>query len=141
MTSITRPYTVLYANSVFLNKMISSKNHLRLIFEIEQYKTDSVILCNRCFLFNERCIVMMNFFRLKYFICVKAERSYINLIWKSLNKTRTEYRKKIQNDKKKLSRLINCLFRNKQILKQIDERAKKKMQHLFNEMKKSKLLK
>ncbi|KAF4546922.1 Hypothetical protein D9617_96g011900 [Elsinoe fawcettii] len=54
--------------------------------------------------------------------------------WASLDKTREEYQKKVDEDEAELSRVLARLMRNKKILKLAEERAKKKMECLATEM-------
>jgi hypothetical protein len=54
--------------------------------------------------------------------------------WESLDKTRAEYAAKVEADEALLAEVIMRLLRNKKILKQADERAKKKAICLSNEM-------
>jgi hypothetical protein len=46
--------------------------------------------------------------------------------WESLDRTRDEYQKKVDEDEKLLATVISRLLRNKKILKQAEERARKK---------------
>ena len=46
--------------------------------------------------------------------------------WASLDRTREEYQKKVDEDEKLLAEVIARLLRNKKILKQAEERARKK---------------
>lgn len=54
--------------------------------------------------------------------------------WSSLDKTREEYKKKVEEDEKALSVLMVRLLRNKKILAQAEERARKKTLCLAAEM-------
>jgi uncharacterized protein (DUF169 family) len=51
-----------------------------------------------------------------------------------LDKTREEYRKKVDADESLLAEVMTRLIRNKKILRQAEERAKKKMMCLASEM-------
>lgn len=66
--------------------------------------------------------------------CVRIGRPCVNLSWASLDRTREEYQKKIDEDELELSTILARLMRNKKILKQADERAKKKAECLMSEM-------
>jgi hypothetical protein len=57
--------------------------------------------------------------------------------WASLDKTREEYQKKVDEDEKLLSQVIARLLRNKQILKRANERATQKTLCLASEMQES----
>lgn len=54
--------------------------------------------------------------------------------WESLDRTREEYQKKVDDDEKLLAEVISRLLRNKKILKQAEERARKKALCLASEM-------
>jgi hypothetical protein len=54
--------------------------------------------------------------------------------WVSLDKTREEYQKKVDEDKQLLAQVISRLLRNKKILKQAKERAAKKTLCLANSL-------
>jgi hypothetical protein len=54
--------------------------------------------------------------------------------WVSLDKTREEYRKKVEEDEKLLAEVISRLMRNKKILKQAEDRAAKKTICLANSL-------
>ena len=75
--------------------------------------------------------------RLKCSECVRSGRPCTNLSWEALDRTREEYRKKVEDDEKELAKTISRLLRNKQILKQADEKAKRKTEHLMEEMDKA----
>jgi hypothetical protein len=54
--------------------------------------------------------------------------------WESLDRTRDEYKKKVDDDEKLLATVISRLLRNKKILKQAEERAQKKALCLASDM-------
>jgi hypothetical protein len=58
----------------------------------------------------------------------------VNLSWESLDRTRDEYAKKVEADEALLAEVVLRLMRNKKILRQAEERAKKKAICLSNEM-------
>lgn len=58
----------------------------------------------------------------------------MNLSWASLDRTREEYYKKVEADEEELQRILSRLLRNKKILRQAEERAKKKAQCLMSEL-------
>jgi uncharacterized protein (DUF169 family) len=72
--------------------------------------------------------------RLKCSECTRLGRACVNLSWASLDKTRKEYRKKVDADESLLAEVMTRLIRNKKILRQAEERAKKKMMCLASEM-------
>ena len=110
------------------------QNRFRVAFEIAQYDVLVVTSCDRCLLFGRDCIVMKSFSRLKCFECVRFEKSCTNFSWEALDKTREEYKKKIQLNEEELAKIISRLLRNKRILQQIDEKAKRKIKHLLEEL-------
>jgi hypothetical protein len=54
--------------------------------------------------------------------------------WESLDRTREEYQKKVDEDEKLLAEVISRLLRNKKILKQAEDRARQKTLCLASEM-------
>ena len=56
------------------------------------------------------------------------------MTWASLDKTRAEYRKKVEEDEKIVAEAMARLLRNKKILKYADEKASRKTEHLVAEM-------
>ena len=72
--------------------------------------------------------------RLKCAECVRVGRPCVNLSWESLDKTRVEYEKKVEEDEKLLADVIARLLRNKKILAQAKDRAAKKAECLANEL-------
>ena len=110
------------------------QNRLRVVFEIAQYDIFVVTFCDRYIFFDRNCIVMKFFSHLKCFKCVRFEKSCTNFSWKILNKTREKYKRKIQLNEEKLTKIISRLFQNKRILQQIDEKAKQKIEHFFEEL-------
>lgn len=58
----------------------------------------------------------------------------VNLSWASLDRTREEYQKKVDEDEEELAKIMSRLLRNKKILRQAEERARKKAICLENEM-------
>ena len=61
-------------------------------------------------------------------------RPCVNLSWPSLDRTREEYQKKVDEDEALLATVLARLLRNKKILKQAEERAKRKAECLASEM-------
>jgi hypothetical protein len=56
------------------------------------------------------------------------------LSWESLDKTRAEYKKKVEDNKKLLTEVIARMLRNKKILAQVKEHAIKKAECLANKL-------
>ncbi|PSK43928.1 hypothetical protein B9Z65_7305 [Elsinoe australis] len=114
-------------------------NRLRLAKEIQNYGHETDAPCDRCFARilkgkEVKCIVMEHNNRLRCSECVRLGRPCVNLSWASLDKTRDEYRKKVDEDEAELSRVLARLMRNKKILRQAEQRARKKMECLASEM-------
>ena len=72
--------------------------------------------------------------KLKCSECVRIGRPCANLSWEALDRTREEYQRKIDEDEEELAKIMSRLLRNKKILRQAEERAKKKALCLANEM-------
>lgn len=64
--------------------------------------------------------------KLKCSECVRLGKSCVTLSWSSLDKTREEYQKKVDEDEKLLAEVISRLLRNKKILRQAEKRARDK---------------
>lgn len=75
--------------------------------------------------------------RLRCAECVRIGRPCVNLSWESLDRTREEYQKKIDDDEELLAQVLARLMRNKKILRQADERARKKATCLSSELEES----
>lgn len=54
--------------------------------------------------------------------------------WESLDKTREECRRKIDEDEVELMKIMTRLLKNKGVLRQAEERAKKRAECLMNDM-------
>ena len=115
----------------------AQQNRLRIASEISKYGAPTITPYNRYFLSRRVCIAMENSSRLKYSEYVRSGRPYTNLSQDSLDRTREEYREKIERDEKELAAVISRLLRNKQILKQADKKAKRKTEHLLEEVERS----
>ena len=72
--------------------------------------------------------------RLKCAEYTKAGKPCVNMSWESLDRTRTEYRKKVKEDETLLVTVIARLMRNKKILKQAEERARYKALGIANKI-------
>ena len=64
--------------------------------------------------------------------CVRVGKPCVNLSWSSLDKTREDYQKKVDDDEDLLAEVMARLMRNKKILRQATKRAKKKAQCLMS---------
>lgn len=116
----------------------SRQNQLRLASEIRRANTISPISCDHCLSCNIDCYVMPSpDRRLKCSECTRIGRPCVNLSWSSLDNTREEYAKKIEEDEKLLAEVMIRLLRNKKILKQAEERAQKKALCLASEIEES----
>jgi hypothetical protein len=116
---------------------LSRQRALRLSSEIRRNGCLSPIACDHCLAANIDCYVMPSQgsnSRLKCAECVRLARPCVNLSWESLDKTREEYAKKVEEDEALLATVLLRLMRNKKILKQAEERAKRKAQCLASEM-------
>lgn len=112
----------------------STKNRLRLASEIQRNGRPVDIPCDRCFTSGHTCIAMETSKRLRCFECVRLGRPCVNLSWESLDRTREEYQRKVDEDEAELATIISRLMRNKKILRQAENRAQKKAECLTNEM-------
>jgi len=110
----------------------SRQNQLRLALEIQRNGFISPIDCDYCLLNSKTCIIMPG--GLKCSECTRKARPCVNMSWESLDRTRDEYSKKVEEDEALLAEVVLRLMRNKKILKQAEERAKKKTICLANEM-------
>ena len=111
-----------------------TQNRLRLASEIERNGRPVAIACERCISSNRLCIAMSNSSRLKCSECVRQGKPCVNLSWSALDRTREEYQKKVDNDEELLATVMARLMRNKKILRQAEERAKRKAECLADEM-------
>ncbi|KAF2741627.1 hypothetical protein M011DRAFT_472926 [Sporormia fimetaria CBS 119925] len=114
----------------------SASRRLRLVEEIIRYHTPADIPCDRCFESGRPCLIMPNS-SLKCAECTRLGRPCVNLSWGALDRTREEYQKKVDADEKLLAEVIARLLRNKKILKQAEERARKKVLCLASELRES----
>jgi hypothetical protein len=109
-----------------------SQEHARLALEIRRNGSLVPVPCNFCFEKSRECFAMpeVDGKQLKCSECTRRGKPCVNLSWLSLDKTREEYQKKVDEDEKELARVLARLMRNKAILRQANERATKKMQCL-----------
>lgn len=112
----------------------SSKNRLRLAKEINEHGRPVDQSCDYCFWNGLSCVAMEGNFRLRCSECVRRGRKCVNLSWESLDRTREEYRRKVEKDEEDLAEVLARLMRDKAILRQAEERARKKAQCLEAEM-------
>lgn len=112
----------------------SSQNRLRLASEIQRNGRPVDFPCEHCFLADSVCIAMENSSRLKCSECVRRGKPCVGLSWSSLDKTREEYQKKVDEDEELLATVMARLLRNKKILRQAEVRAKRKAECLMEEM-------
>lgn len=113
----------------------SHVRNLRLGLEIRSANVPAETPCNRCFFDGLACYIMPDApKRMKCAECTKAGKPCVNMSWESLDRTREEYRKKVEDDETLLATVIARLLRNKKILKQAEERARHKALGLANEM-------
>lgn len=111
----------------------STQRRLRLSSEIRRANNLAAVACNHCFSQGIECFVMPNS-RLKCAECTRLGRACVNMSWESLDKTREEYQKKVDEDEKLLAEVITRLLRNKKILQQAEERARRKALCLASEL-------
>lgn len=116
----------------------SRQDTLRLAFEIQRNGLEVPVPCDLCFTSGSKCIAMPDHGqRLKCSECVRKGRPCVNMSWQSLDKTREEYQKKVDDDEKLLAEVMVRLLRNKKILNHANERATKKMMCLAGELRDS----
>jgi len=114
---------------------LSSQKRLRLSSEIRRIGIIADTPCDKCFIDGLDCYVMPDSnSRLKCSECVRVGRPCVNMSWESLDRTREEYQKKVDEDEKLLAEVISRLLRNKKILKQAEERARRKALCLASEL-------
>lgn len=113
--------------------MSSTQRRLRLSSEIRRADTPAGIPCNYCLEQNIVCFVMPES-RLKCAECTRLGKACVNMSWASLDRTRDEYQKKVDEDEKLLAEVISRLLRNKKILKQAEDRARQKALCLASDM-------
>lgn len=117
----------------------SRQEQLRIALEIQRHNEVADIPCDYCFSHGRKCFVMTSKSpnRLKCSECVRRGRPCVNLTWESLDRTRAEYEKKVEEDEALLATVISRLIRNKAILAQAKERAAKKTECLINQVEES----
>lgn len=105
-----------------------SKEHLRLALEIRRNGLPVPVECDYCLSKGRECVAMpeVDGRSLKCSECTRLGHPCVNMSWVSLDKTREEYQKKVDEDEKLLATVIARMLRNKKILKQAEERARKK---------------
>lgn len=112
----------------------SSIKKNRLAKEITTYALVVDFPCFRCLENKHQCVVMDSAKRLKCAECVKQGKPCVGLTWESLDRTREKLRKEIDEHEDELAGVMAKLMRKKKILRQADERAKRKAECLAVEM-------
>ena len=113
---------------------LSKTKRLRLANEIERNGRPVFFPCERCSLHNHLCIAMSNSSNLRCSECVRQGKKCVNMSWESLDKTREEYQRKVDEDEELLAVVMARLMRNKKILRQAEGRAARKAECLASEM-------
>jgi hypothetical protein len=111
----------------------STQRCIHLSSKIQSANTLASVTCNHCFLQGIKCYIIPNS-RLKCSKCTRLGQACVNMSWASLDKTRKEYKKKVNQDEKLLAEVIAHLLHNKKILEQAKERAQRKAMCLASEM-------
>jgi hypothetical protein len=120
--------------ALFINPMSRSTRHrLRLALEIQRSGHIVTIPCDRCAKSGKVCVVMTrsNYSRLKCSECVRQNKPCVNISWDSLDRTREDYQRKVDEDEVELAKITARLVKNKRILRQAEERAKKNAECLM----------
>merc|ERR1712113_410927 len=112
----------------------SKKRRSRLAAEIERNGRPVFFPCERCSTHNHLCIIMSNSTNLRCSECVRQGKKCVNMSWESLDKTREEYQRKVDEDEELLAVVMARLMRNKKILRQAEGRAARKAECLASEM-------
>ena len=111
-----------------------TSNRLRSAFEVHEKGEIVEVPCDRCAASGRLCVAMPNWKSPRCSECIRSGKTCANMTWASLDKTRAEYRKKVDEDEKIVAEAMARLLRNKKILKQADEKAARKTEHLVAEM-------
>ena len=126
---------LIFCSKSFIVISLQNDNYFRVAAEIDRYNILMNFLCDSYFDSDRFCIAMKNsFFRLKYFECVRNKKFCVNMSWTFLNNIRKDFNSKIAADEKKLITIITHLLQNKKILKEVNAKAKRKIQCLLFEM-------
>merc|ERR1711967_217932 len=112
----------------------SKKRRSRLAAEIERNGRPVFFPCERCSTHNHLCIIMSNSTNLRCSECVRQGKKCVNMSWESLDRTREEYQRKVDEDEELLATVMARLMRNKKILRQAEGRAARKAECLASEM-------
>jgi len=112
----------------------SSIRKKRVFDEIQSYGEVVEFSCDRCFFAGIFCVMMESSKRMKCAECVKQGKPCVSLSWASLDQTRKKLRSEIDEDEEELAAVMARLMRKKKILRQADERAKRKLECLVSEM-------
>jgi hypothetical protein len=127
------PHRLISIGFLVIMSSDSRKRQLRLYNEILRSNTIAEIACDWCFINNLTCHIMPNS-NLKCAECTKKGRPCVNMSWESLDKTRDDYQARVDADEKLLAEVMGRLLRNKAILKQAEDRARRKALCLASEM-------
>merc|ERR1712230_329333 len=98
----------------------SKKRRSRLAAEIERNGRPVFFPCERCSSHNHLCIAMSSSSNLRCSECVRQGKKCVNMSWESLDKTREEYQRKVDEDEELLAVVMARLMRNKKILRQAE---------------------
>ena len=120
--------------SLQLETPSSKKRRSRLAAEIERNGRPVFFPCERCSTHNHLCIIMSNSTNLRCSECVRQGKKCVNMSWESLDRTREEYQRKVDEDEELLATVMARLMRNKKILRQAEGRAARKAECLASEM-------
>ena len=111
-----------------------SQNRLRVASEIERLRKPVSIACEYCIANCKLCVAMPDSSLLKCSECVRRGKPCVNMSWPSLDKSRDDIQKKIDDDETLLSEVMNRILRNKKLLRSINEKAQKKAECLASEL-------
>merc|ERR1712032_1193967 len=98
----------------------SKKRRSRLVAEIERNGRPVFFPCERCSTHNHLCIIMSDSTNLRCSECVRQGKKCVNMSWESLDRTREEYQRKVDEDEELLATVMARLMRNKKILRQAE---------------------
>ena len=111
-----------------------SQNCLRIASEIERLGKPVSIACDYCTANCKLCIAMPDSSLLKCSECVRRSKPYVNMSWPSLDKSREDIQKKIDDDEMLLAEVMNRILWNKKLLRLINEKAQKKAECLASKL-------
>jgi hypothetical protein len=111
-----------------------SQNRLRVASEIERLGKPVSVACDYCIANGKLCVAMPDSSLLKCSECVRRGRPCVNMSWPSLDKSRDDIQKKIDDDEMLLAEVMNRILRNKKLLRSVNEKAQKKAECLASEL-------